>query len=78
LDDIILTGNLNAGTGLDYIKRDSASHIPITNDAYNVDVAIDDRCKKDNVLYSRGICITNKLRIANDRSVGDIHGIYLS
>ena len=81
LGDIILTGDLNArtGTGLDYIKRDSASHIPISNDAYSVDVAVDDRCNKDDVLDSRGkelleLCIANKLRIANGRSFGDIHG----
>ena len=50
LGDIILTGDFNAraGTELDFIKGDSASHIPVNNDTYNVDVAIEERHSRDN------------------------------
>lgn len=79
--DIILTGDFNARTGnkLDYITGDSASHIPIKNDAYIIDTAVVQRHSRDNTVDSRGkdlleLCIANKLRITNGRTFGDTHG----
>lgn len=79
--DIILTGDFNARTGnkLDYISGDSASHIPVNNDAYIIDTAVGQRHSRDNTVDSRGkdlleLCIANKLRITNGRTFGDTHG----
>jgi hypothetical protein len=43
--DIILCGDLNARLGKenDYIPLDSASHIPVFNECYNIDIAVNDR-----------------------------------
>ena len=43
--DIILSGDLNARLGKenDYIPLDSASHIPVFNECYDIDIAVNDR-----------------------------------
>jgi hypothetical protein len=81
MGDIILTGDFNARTGNepDYIKGDSASHIPITKNLYDIDLAVGDRHSRDNTIDSRGkdlleICISHKLRIINGRIFGDSFG----
>ena len=81
--DIILCGDLSARLGKenDYIPLDSASHIPVFNDCYDIDIAVNDRNSQDTIVDARGrdmidICIGNKLRILNGRTLGDSKGKY--
>ena len=60
---------------------DSASHIPVFNECYNIDIAVNDRSSQDALVDTRGrdiidICIGNKLRILNGRTLGDSKGKY--
>ena len=81
--DIILCGDLKARLGKenDYIPLDTVSHIPIYNECYDIDIAVNDRNSQDTLVDARGrdiidICIGNKLRILNGRTLGDSKGKY--
>jgi hypothetical protein len=81
--DIILCGDLKARLGKenDYIPLDSVSHIPIYNECYDIDIAVNDRNSQDTLVDARGrdiidICIGNKLRILNGGTLGDSKGKY--
>lgn len=60
---------------------DSVSHIPVSNECYDIDIAVNDRNSQDTIVDVRGrdiidICIGNKLRILNGRTLGDSKGKY--
>jgi hypothetical protein len=81
--DIILCGDLNARLGKEnyYIPLNSVFHIPVSNECYDIDIAVYDRNSQDTIVDARGrdiidICIGNKLRILNGRTLGDSKGKY--
>lgn len=78
LGDIVITGDMNARTGVhnDFIQGDSVSHILLDNIGYDVDVAAGERHSNDITIDVRGkelleMCVANKLRIVNGRIFGD-------
>ena len=59
----------------------SVFHIPVSNECYDIDIAVYDRNSQDTIVDARGrdiidICIGNKLRILNGRTLGDSKGKY--
>ena len=57
----------------------SVSHIPVSNECYDIDIAVNDRNSQDTIVDARDIidiCIGNKLRILNGRTLGDSKGKY--
>ena len=83
MGDIIVCGDLNAriGNNVDYTEADSVAHIPVNGNWYDIDVAVNKRISQDSIVDTRGkdlldICIGNKLRIVNGRTLGDSIGKY--
>lgn len=83
MGDIILCGDLNARTGRehDYVPFDSTAHVPISDGYYHIEAAVNKRLICDSVVDTRGkdviyLCVGNKLRIVNGRTLGDITGRY--
>jgi hypothetical protein len=79
LGDVIIMGDLNGRTGIkaDYIEQDSDEHCPLP-ELYEID-QIRPRVNQDHVTNSQGLklldlCIANRLRILNGRTLGDITG----
>ena len=77
---VLLCGDFNArvASEKDHISDDSNQFIPVNTD-YIIDKELLPRKNKDKILDSRGkdlidLCISNQLRIANGRVLGDMFG----
>jgi hypothetical protein len=82
IGQVVLTGDLNARTGLelDFVKEDMATNIP-QDLQYVMDKQIPPRNSLDQTINSRGreildLCISSRLRILNGRKIGDTLGYY--